>query len=586
MSNFAIREEFYLNEQPFKIISGAIHYFRVVPEYWEHRLKLLKNMGCNTVETYVAWNQHEPKKGQYVFSDALDLRRFIQLADSLGLKVILRPSPYICAEFEFGGLPAWLLKDRHMRVRSTYPPFMERVRLYYRELFKEVIDLQITSGGPIILMQVENEYGGYGSEKKYLQELVTMMKENGVTVPLVTSDGPWGDMLENGSLQESALPTVNCGSAIPEHFDRLAAFQQKKGPLMVMEYWIGWFDAWQDKKHHTTDVKSSVESLEEILKRGSVNFYMFHGGTNFGFMNGANYYGKLLPDTTSYDYDAPLNEYGEQTEKYKAFKEVIARYSDPILEEEIMPIPRIHSGEIQVKEEVSLFNTLDTLAKKIDSTYPLTMEDLDQNYGYTFYSSSIGAAREVNDFRLIDVADRAQIFINQTLIATKYDQEMEGNIVFTLTEPKNQLGILVENMGRVNYSVTMDQQRKGISGGIVVNGAFQTNWSQYSLSLEDPTLIDFSREWIPDTPTFSRFVFELEESGDTFIDMSKWGKGVVFVNGFNLGRYWNVGPQQKLYIPGPKLKIGVNELIIFETEGVSQRSIQLSSQPDHLNGIK
>ncbi|WP_271492224.1 glycoside hydrolase family 35 protein [Enterococcus sp. 5H] len=584
MSTFEIREDFYLDGKPFKIISGAIHYFRVVPEYWEHRLTLLKNMGCNTVETYVAWNEHEAKEGQYDFSGGCDLRKFIQIAASLELKVILRPSPYICAEYEFGGLPAWLLKDRNMRVRSTYQPFMDYVTRYYHELFKEVRDLQITTGGPIILMQVENEFGGYSNDQEYLYQLATLMKENGVTVPLVTSDGPWGDMLENGSIQDIALPTVNCGSKIPEHFKRLEEFQNKKRPLMVMEYWIGWFDAWQDKEHHTTSIGDSVHSLKQILQRGSVNFYMFHGGTNFGFMNGSNYYEKLLPDTTSYDYDAPVNEYGETTEKYLAFKEVIAEYTK-ITEVPIKPILRINPGVIKIDNSVSLFNTIESISQKVDSTYPLTMEDLDQNYGYVFYTSEIGTARSISDLRLINVADRAQIFINQQWLETKYDLEIEKSMEVELVEKENQLGILVENMGRVNYSVKMDSQRKGISGGVVINGAFQTSWSQYSLDFENIDTIDFSGAVIPMSPTFSRFTFTLDSLGDTFIDMNAWGKGVVIVNGFTIGRYWKEGPQQKLYIPGPKLKLGENEIIIFETEGKSQTTILLTDRPDILNGL-
>lgn len=584
MSTFEIREDFYLDDKPFKIISGAIHYFRVVPEYWEHRLTLLKNMGCNTVETYVAWNEHEAKEGQYDFSGGRDLRKFVQIAASLDLKVILRPSPYICAEYEFGGLPAWLLKDRNMRVRSTYRPFMEYVTRYYHKLFKEVNDLQITTGGPIILMQVENEFGGYSNDQEYLYQLADLMKENGVTVPLITSDGPWGDMLENGSIQDVALPTVNCGSKISEHFKRLEEFQNQKSPLMVMEYWIGWFDVWQDKEHHTTSIGDSVHSLKQILQQGSVNFYMFHGGTNFGFMNGSNYYEKLLPDTTSYDYDAPVNEYGETTEKYLAFKEVIAEYTN-IAEVPIKPISRINPGVIKVENSVSLFNTIESISQKVDSTYPLTMENLDQNYGYVFYTSEIGKARSISDLRLINVADRAQIFINQQWLETKYDLEIEKSMEVALVENENQLGILVENMGRVNYSVKMDSQRKGINGGVVINGAFQTSWSQYSLDFENLDAIDFSGAAIPMSPTFSRFTFTLDSLGDTFIDMNAWGKGVVIVNGFNMGRYWNEGPQQKLYIPGPKLKVGENEIIIFETEGQSQTTILLTDRPDILNGL-
>lgn len=580
MGKFEIKEEFYLNEKPMKIISGAIHYFRVVPEYWRDRLEKLRLMGCNTVETYVAWNIHEPQEGEYQFQDGKDLRQFIQIAQEVGLYVILRPAPYICAEWEFGGLPYWLLNDSNMKVRFDYPPFMEKIDRYFDQLFSQVIDLQITQGGPIILMQVENEYGGYANDKAYMRKMAQMMLDKGVEVPLVTSDGPWGDMLENGSIPEMAFPTINCGSKIKEHFARLREFHGEKRPLMVMEFWIGWFDAWGDEKHHTTSVADAAQEFSDILEEGSVNIYMFHGGTNFGFTSGANYYEKLAPDVTSYDYDALLTEWGDTTPKYKAFKEIIQRHTAIPEFPLSTKIQKKSYGTLSASERVSLFATLDTISEKVHSNYPLSMESLQQGTGYIYYQSQIGPARSVEDFRLISCMDRANVFVNQEPKFIQYDLEIGQQEKFALEAPENELGILVENMGRVNYSVKMNHQHKGIKDGVVINGAFQSEWDIYTLPMDNLEKVDFSQKYVPGQPSFSRFVFEADELGDTFIDMEGWGKGFVVVNGFNIGRYWKVGPQKRLYIPAPILRQGINEIIIFESDGEIAEQVVLTDTPD------
>ncbi len=309
MQQFDIRDDFYLNGEKFKIISGAIHYFRIVPEYWRDRLEKLKAMGCNTVETYVAWNMHEPKKGQYCFEGMLDLKRFILLAQELGLYVIVRPSPYICAEWELGGLPGWLLAEDGMRLRACYEPFLKHVRDYYQVLFQILAPLQLPYGGPIILMQVENEYGYYGEDHNYMETMKQIMLNNGVVVPFVTSDGPNDESLSCGSTK-GALPTGNFGSGTEERFQILKKYTDG-GPLMCTEFWVGWFDHWGNGGHMTGNLEQSTVDLDKMLELGSVNIYMFVGGTNFGFMNGSNYYDELTPDVTSYDYDAVLTEAGD-----------------------------------------------------------------------------------------------------------------------------------------------------------------------------------------------------------------------------------------------------------------------------------
>lgn len=580
MTSFKITDDFYLDKAPFKIISGAIHYFRVVPDYWRDRLEKLKLMGCNTVETYVPWNLHEPQEDTYHFSGQGDIRRFILTAQEVGLYVILRPSPYICAEWEFGGLPYWLLNDPQLKLRFDYPPFMAKINRYFDHLFEQCLDLQIQQGGPIIMMQVENEYGGYANDHGYMKKMADLMQEKGVRVPLVTSDGPWGDMLENGSLPEIALPTINCGSDVATHFKRLREFHGQKRPLMVMEFWIGWFDAWGDAQHHQTTVEDAANELAAILAEGSVNIYMFHGGTNFGFTSGANYYEKLAPDVTSYDYDAPLSEAGDFTPKYHAFKEVISRHTAIPDFELSTVIKKKDYGTVTLANKVSLFSVLENISHSHQSNYPLSMEALGQGTGYVYYQSDLGKARPITDFRLINVMDRASIFINEERVATQYDLEIGEKIAFDLQEPTNQLGILVENMGRVNYSVKMNHQHKGIKDGVIVNGAFQSNWRMYPLPMDNLEQIDFTQPWLPNTPSFYRFEFEVEEIGDTFVDLTDWGKGFVTVNGHNIGRFWNKGPQKRLYLPGPLLKVGLNELVIFETEGVYGEHLSLIDQPD------
>ncbi len=580
MTTFSISDEFYLDQKPFKFISGSIHYFRVVPEYWRDRLEKLRLMGCNTVETYVPWNLHEPQEGQYYFDDGLDLRRFIQTAQEVGLYVILRPAPYICAEWEFGGLPYWLLQDSNMKLRFDYPPFMEKIERYFSHLFPQVNDLQFTHGGPILMMQVENEYGGYANDKNYLRKMAAAMRTAGVDTPLVTSDGPWHDMLENGSIQDVALATINCGSKIKEHFERLKTFHGEKKPFMVMEFWIGWFDAWGDDHHHTTSTEDAVKELTDCLAQGSVNIYMFHGGTNFGFMNGANYYQQLAPDVTSYDYDALLTEWGEPTDKYHAFREVIGRTVTLPAFPLSTTIKRKGYGALRAEARVSLFATLDTISQPIKSNYPLSMEQVNQATGYIYYRSAIGKARKIEDYRLINCMDRAHTFINDQLVRIDYDHDLGKTNTLDLTAEDNALGILVENMGRVNYSVHMNHQYKGIKDGVIVNGAFQSEWTIHPLPMDNLSAIDFSGTWEAGQPSFSRFVLNIEDPADTFIELPDWGKGFVTVNGHNIGRFWQKGPQKRLYIPAPFLEEGENEIIVFESDGVTGEEIIFHDQAD------
>ena len=576
MGKFEIREEFYLNDEKMKVISGGIHYFRVVPEYWRDRLEKIKALGCNTIETYVAWNVHEPKKGQFNFEGIADLKKFIELAQELGLWVIVRPSPYICAEWEFGGLPGWLAAEDGMRLRSNYEPFLNHVRDYYKELFKILAPLQITKGGPIIMFQVENEYGSYGEDVEYLEAMKQMMLDNGVEVPLITSDGPWSDQLACGKI-EGVHQTANFGSKAHEQFGVLRKHVGDK-PMMCMEFWVGWFDAWGDDKHHIGDPLEHAQDLHDILEMGHVNIYMAEGGTNFGFMNGANYYDKLTPDVTSYDYDALLTEDGQITPKYEAFKEVISRFVDIPEVEFTTKIQRKAYGKLTPVAKAGLFEVLDDISTPVEHHYPQPMEKLGQNYGYILYRSELVRDKLIERIRLLGANDRAKFYLDGKEFLTQYDREL-------LSEQRDVnltgdcLDILVENMGRVNYGAMMEHQNKGIKGAVVINGHQHFKWTHYPIPLETVDNIPFDKGYTEGRPAFYKYEFTVDEAGDTFLDFTGFGKGCAFVNGFNLGRFWEVGPQKRLYIPAPLLKQGKNEIILFETEGKTAEYITLCDEP-------
>ncbi|WP_022758353.1 glycoside hydrolase family 35 protein [Butyrivibrio fibrisolvens] len=582
MNGIEIKDRFYLDGEEFHLISGAIHYFRVVPQYWEDRLLKLRAMGCNTVETYIPWNMHEPKEGEFVFDGMLDLGKFIELAKSIGLYVILRPSPYICAEWEFGGFPAWLLKEDGMKLRCTYKPYLDHVKRYYDTLMPYIKKYTYDNGGPVIMMQIENEYGYYGDDHEYMKYLYDLIRSYGIEVPLFTSDGPYDDAFRGGKIP-GVLQTGNFGSHAKERFDFMKKYVD--GPLSCMEFWLGWFDDWGSGFHHTTSVEQNVEDFAYMLDNGNVNIYMFHGGTNFGFMNGSNYYDKLTPDVTSYDYDAVLTEDGQITDKYIAFqKEISKRYGLPEVE---VPKPAIRKayGKIKADGYVSLWDSLDNIADKHESVYPVSMEKLDQSYGYILYHTHLDEIPKMGEIRLMDANDRAKVYVDHKNIATMYDRELlEAKKIEPHVETLNKdLDILVENMGRVNFGPYMQKQRKGIDGPVLINTRQHYGYDIYTLPLDNIDKLifeDISASEIKGTgPSFYRYTFEADECCDTFINMEGFGKGCVFINGFNLGRFWEVGPQKALYLPGPLIRKGKNEIVVFETEGKAQIELELMDHP-------
>ncbi len=580
---FEIKDNFYLNGEPFQIVSGAFHYFRTVPEYWRDRLEKLKNMGCNTVETYIPWNFHEPRQGEFLWEGMHDICRFIETATELGLYIIIRPSPYICAEWEFGGLPAWLLKDRGMRLRCCHEAYLKAVKDYYRVLIPKLVPYQIDRGGNIILMQIENEYGYYGNETAYLEFLRDTMRELGVTVPFVTSDGPWSESNFKAGCLEGALPTGNFGSNVEWQFGVMKNYMGTDKPLMCMEFWVGWFDAWGDEEHHHgSELSQNQKDLEELMRTGHVNFYMFQGGTNFGFMSGRNA-GNKTADVTSYDYDAILTEDGQITEKYKAFKEIIGRYHSICEVPLTAEINRKSYGKLTCTGKVDLFSVLDKIAAPVHSSYPLTMEDVDQPYGYLLYRTKVKDYECATDIRLEDAADRVQAYQNDKYLFTAFAENIGER--FEIPETEQTLGgtidLLCENIGRENFGTGLENQRKGIRGGVKINDHRHFGYDIYSLPLDASQIqaLDFSCGYSEGIPAFYKFDLEVDETGDTFLDFEGFGKGCAFVNGFNLGRFWEIGPQKRLYLPAPLLRKGHNTIVIFETEGKATAMIALADKP-------
>ncbi|MCD9020283.1 glycoside hydrolase family 35 protein [Cohnella silvisoli] len=594
MASFVIEgNQFMYDGKPMRIISGAMHYFRIVPEYWEDRLRKLRACGFNTVETYVAWNLHEPKEGRFNFEGIADLVRFVRLAEKLGLFVIVRPSPYICAEWEFGGLPSWLLANPGMRLRCSHRPFLDKVDAYYDVLLPKLKPLLCTFGGPIIAMQVENEYGSYGNDKQYLAYLRQAMKDRGMDVLLFTSDGSEDYMLQGGTLPDM-LATLNFGSNPEQGFAKLLEYQPDK-PLVCMEYWNGWFDHWGDQ-HHVRGHDDVKDVLDRILRMGaSVNFYMFHGGTNFGFFNGANHIDFYEPTVTSYDYNALLSEAGDITDKYMAIRKVIASYAD--VPDEPLPPPSAKKayGKVRLTERAALFSSFDSLSVPVRSVFPETMERLGQDYGFIWYETEMSGPQTDCEIMLQDVHDRALIYVDGVYRGVVERWRAEDSVTVDIPPSGAKLGILVENMGRINYGSRI-RDAKGITEGVKAGkrqyNQFLFNWEIRCLPLDDLSGVQFEpisstanggvNDNLPKAaaPAFYKGTLRVDEVADTFLKLEGWVKGVVYVNGFNLGRYWEKGPQRTLYVPGPVLREGDNEIVIFELEGTEEPVVTFQDYPE------
>lgn len=574
-----LESQFIYDGKPVRLISGAMHYFRIVPEYWRDRLQKLKACGFNTVETYVPWNYHEPKLGQFRFEGMADIERFIEIAGELGLYVIVRPSPYICAEWEFGGLPSWLLADADIRLRCYDEKFLQQVDAYYDVLLPRLRPLLCTNGGPIIAMQIENEYGSYGNDARYLEYLRQGMINRGIDVLLFTSDGPTDAMLQAGSAP-GILSTVNFGSGAKGAFAKLSEYQAGK-PLMCMEFWNGWFDHWGEQ-HHIRSAGDVARVFEDMLEeKASVNFYMFHGGTNFGFYNGANCQQKdqYEPTITSYDYDSLLSESGEPTDKFYAVREIIARYME--IGELKLPeqVERKAYGWVPMTEQAPLLAQADRLCVPVRMTNPETMEKLGQDYGFILYSMRISGPREKQELVVQEVRDRALVFLDGKFQGVLERGNRELAVSFEVPAEGAEVSILIENMGRINYGPYL-RDSKGITEGVRHGSQFLFDWTIHCLPLEDLSPLQFGAVVSQETPSFYRGILQVDDVKDTFLQLDGWTKGVAFVNGFNLGRYWNKGPQQTLYVPGPLLCQGENDIILLELHGTSEPAVSFVDTPN------
>jgi beta-galactosidase len=572
--SFAIGEEsFLLNGNPFVVRCGEMHFARIPKEYWQHRLQMAKAMGLNTVCEYLFWNLHEPQPGQFNWEGIADAAEFCRLAQKEGLYVILRPGPYSCAEWEFGGFPWWLLKDNDLKLRTQDAYYLEQCRIYLHEVGRMLAPLQISNGGPIIMVQVENEYGSYGNDKEYIGKLRDYLVEGGFNVPLFTCDGP--SQLKN-DVRNDIFCVVNFGDNPEENFKALREIRPK-GPLMCGEYYPGWFDSW-GSEHHTGEVKTVTEEIKYMLDhKASFSIYMAHGGTTFGQWSGANS-PPFSPQTSSYDYDAPISEAGWVTPKYTALRKLFSGYLQP---GEILPdIPKqnpvITIPEFELKESASVFANLPQF---IEDKYPRNMEAYDQGYGCILYRTKMPETRSLT-LILPGLHDYALVFLNGKKFAILNRMNNDTSCYIPSSVKGDVLDILVEAMGRINYGRDL-HDRKGINGIVRLRDGFNnttelTNWQVYPIRLgndEAPAGLKF--EAISTTmPAFYRGSFTLKKTGDTFLDMSSWGKGLVWVNGHCLGRYWNIGPTETMYLPGPWLKAGINEVIVLDYLGPKKNTLQ------------
>ncbi|GAA4529514.1 beta-galactosidase [Brachybacterium paraconglomeratum] len=619
---------------PHLVISGALHYFRVRPEQWRDRLRRLVAMGCNTVETYVAWNVHQPARDATTFEGFADLGRFLDIAAEEGLDAIVRPGPYICAEWENGGFPGWILADRNLRLRNRNAPYLKLVDAWFDQLIPVIAQRQAARGGNVVMVQVENEYGSFGDDKVYLAHLRDGLIARGIEELLVTSDGPERRWLTGGTI-DGALATVNFGSRALEVL-AMAEEELPAQPQMCMEFWNGWFDHWGEEHHERTGGDAAGE-LADMLEHGmSVNFYMAHGGTNFGMQAGANHSGYLQPTTTSYDYDAPIAENGALTDKFRAFRKVIATHRElPPLEEHLAQLELVAqpatlpAGEVRIEKVASLRDTERFTRTAPVHPAPPAFEDIGLERGLMRLSREIEIAAvegegrtEISPLELYDLHDRAWVYVDGIYIgATGVVGNEESQIdpaTIELTPFLERLlpegghrtvhvEILVENLGRVNFGPKLGE-RKGILGGVWQSIRFLNGWEADAWPLEEmgeelAALLESApalAETIPASASASASApaaaaaastdalpvlvgasFEADAPTDAFLDVSGAGHGVAYVNGFCVGRYWNIGPQLTLYVPAPLVRAGRNEVLLLDLE---KRPKQLALAAEHVFG--
>jgi beta-galactosidase len=569
--------EFMLDSKPFQIISGEMHPARIPSIYWRQRIQMAKAMGCNTISVYIFWNYHESEEGVYDFTtENRNLGEFIKIVQEEGMWLILRPGPYVCAEWELGGIPPYLLRIPDIKLRCMDPRYMAAAEKYIARLAEEVKPYLITKGGPLLMVQIENEYGSFGNDRNYLFRLRDVWKSNGIDVPTFTGDGPTKYMLEAGSLPGSAVG-LDSGSSLADF--ALAEKMNPGVPVFSSETYPGWLTHWGEKwvKPDTSDLLKEVKFLMDNKK--SFNFYVIHGGTNFGYTAGANSGGKgYEPDVTSYDYDAPVDEQGNATPKYLALRKLIGSYlpKGKKLPPVPAPVPAIELTSIVMQP---FSNIWDVLPQPVNSVQPKTFEAYGQDYGFILYKTEL-VGHKKGKLTVTDIHDYATVFLNGKYIG-KLDRR-EG--INTIDIPASEvefpvLEIFVEAMGRINFAQYLID-RKGITDRVTLNGMTLMNWKVYNLPMDRKFIYELrSSGKTQNRPgIFFKGNFMLTRAGgntgaDTFIDVSNYTKGIVWVNGHNLGRYWDIGPQKRLYCPASWLKEGMNEIIIFDLHQTEAKAV-------------
>lgn len=571
-SRFEIRDgKYMLDGKSVQLICGEMHYPRIPREYWEDRIIRAKAMGLNTISAYVFWGYHERQEGVFDFKGQADIAEFVRLAAKHGMFVLLRPGPYVCAEWDYGGYPSWLMLKKDMEIRSRDPKFIDLCSKYLKALGRELAPLTINNGGNIIMVQVENEYGSYSNDKVYLAALRDAIIDAGFDVPLMTCDG--AGQIEAGYLP-GVMPTVN-GAVGNDIFTSIDRFK-KGGPYFVAEFYPAWFDVW-GKRHSRVDLKNPTAQLDWMLSKGvSVSIYMFHGGTNFEYTNGANNSNGYEPQPTSYDYDAPLGEWGNAYPKYMAFREVIQKHVKDPLPEVPANNPTIALTGISLTSSAPLTSVMH---RRVTSDTILTMEHLGQDFGYIHYETQItrGGKLVIRDLR-----DYAVVLVDGLQVGSLDRRYLQNTVQIPQLKNKTaKLEILVENTGRVNYGAELRRNHKGITNFVSLDGVELRGWTISPLPIyrEKFAGVKFSKKDIKGQPALHRGYFVVDTLGDTFLDMRNFCKGAVWINGHSIGRYWSIGPQQTLYVPAPWLRKGRNEIIVFEMEPTSTRFLGSLAAP-------
>jgi beta-galactosidase len=564
--------DFLLDGQPFQIISGEVHPARIPAEYWRHRIQMAKAMGCNTISAYIFWNYHESEEGIYDFTTGNhNIAEFIKIVREEEMWLILRPGPYVCAEWELGGIPPYLLRIPDIKLRCMDTRYMAAAERYIARLSEELKPYLVTKGGPILMVQIENEYGSFGNDKNYLLRIRDVWKTNGIDVPTFTGDGPTTNMLEAGSLPGSAVG-LDSGSSLADF--ALANKVNPGVPVFSSETYPGWLTHWGEKwaKPDTAELFKEVKFLMDNKK--SFNFYVIHGGTNFGFTAGANSGRKgYEPDVTSYDYDAPVNEQGLPTAKYMALRKLIGSYLPKGKKLPAIPDP-IPAIEVAITFAGKFTSIWDNLPQPVISVTPKSFEAYGQDYGFILYRTELTGYKS-GKLTVTDIHDYATVFLNGEYIGLL--DRREGINSIDLPESKADiqvLEILVEGMGRINYGKNLID-RKGITDSVKLNGITLMNWKIYNLPMDKKFIYDLrsTGKTLNKPGIFFIGNFSLAYTGDTYFDISNYKKGIVWVNGHNLGRYWDIGPQKRLYCPASWLKVAMNEIIIFDLHQTEARPV-------------